>query len=702
MANESDHENAGIRQSENDKFILKLDEHIDRNMENEHFGVGELAEAMNLSRMQVYRRVRKITGMNVSQYIREKRLNVALEMLRHNEYTVSEIAYKVGFGSVSYFSNCFRKRYGYPPGQASEMADNEEQENIQLTSASAGGIKRRIKLGVVFTTLILIILASGGYLTFHKVFATKEKDPASNADINREKSIAVMPFTNDSPDQENEYFCNGVVDEIFTHLLKITDLNVISRTNAEQYRNRTINTGTVRTELGVSYILTGSVRKIDDDIRITAQLIDVNTGHHLWAETYDGKYTSELFSFQSDVAKKVASSLQAVITPAEEKKIDRKPTTEIIAYDLYMQGIYLIGDFSATRDKKYLDSAHKILDRAIAIDQKYERPLHGKGHAFSMNNQFDSALIYAGKILDLNPETPLGYALKGGVYDRMGKKHLAFEYISKSIELGNKEPWPFFFLGELYCLTKNDYVNGLPLVYKGIQLRALDMHNIYNWTGRIFLHMGDYDRASKYLKSSLEIRPTCSGNTLNYFRTLSSQGKFRELIHFTDSIFEVIDCKSEYSRRKFFIYFYRNEYEEAQSAYNQFVTDGGQLRMIDSTYLAFVYDKLGMEVKAMNIIKNLISSYEPKLTDDSPWFHYHNLASAKCLLEEKEDALHYLSKAVDIGLQIGTHDFLEIDPTFETLRDDTEFKAIVQRAQEKKAELRAQVRELLEKGEIDL
>ena len=125
-----------------------------------------------------------------------------------------------------------------------------------------------------------------------------------------DKSIAVLPFLNDSPDPDNEYFCNGMFDEIITHLQKIADLRVKSRTSVEQYRNPSQDITIIGAELGVSFLVEGSVRKAGDDLRITAQLIDVKTGDHLWSETYDGKYTDKIFEFQSKIAKQVAASLK--------------------------------------------------------------------------------------------------------------------------------------------------------------------------------------------------------------------------------------------------------------------------------------------------------------------------------------------------------------------------------------------------------
>lgn len=577
-------------------------------------------------------------------------------------------------------------------------------EEEETKPAEGQDVKSKFK--TLYYIIAGIIIVLGGIIIW-QLLPTKEKSPTISEEV--DKSIAVLPFRNDSPDQENEYFCNGMMEDILTNLQKVGDLTVRSRTSVEQYRNADKNVNEIASELNVAFIVEGSVQKVGDNIKITAQLINANSDEHLWAETYAGKYTDEIFAFQSEVAKKVASSLQAIITPVEEEKIDQKPTTEIIAYDFLKRGVNLVTKFQETGNIKYLEQALSIFDKAITIDPNYESAYWGKGHAFAMNNQFDSALFYAEKIFDLNPEAETGYFLKGQVYDRMGKTDLAIEYFSRSIDLGGNHPWAEFTIGLNYCIIKNDYVRGLPYMVKAIHNGGggTEMYNLIGWT---LLHLGDYKRAIKYFKASMDKRPACTGNIWGYSWTLAIQGKFKESMQFTDSMCAVIECKFECERLRLRVHTYLSEYGQAEMAYNQFVEAGGSPDIEDSVYISLVYKKLGKEREAISILENIRSSLEPKLTDDSPLSMslyylrglYYNIASVNSMLGNKEKALQYLSKAVAIGLNMGTHDFLEIDPTFENLRNDPEFKSIVKRAQDEKAAIRAQIKVMEERGEIDL
>jgi TolB-like protein len=151
-----------------------------------------------------------------------------------------------------------------------------------------------------------------------------------------EKSIAVLPFENLSSDKENAYFAEGIQDEILTRLAKIADLKVISRTSTQKYKSAPDNLREIAQQLGVANILEGSVQKAGDEVRITVQLIRALSDSHLWAETYDRKLL-DTFGVESDVAQKIASSLEAKLTGSEQRAIAARPTENTEAYQLYLK-----------------------------------------------------------------------------------------------------------------------------------------------------------------------------------------------------------------------------------------------------------------------------------------------------------------------------------------------------------------------------
>jgi serine/threonine-protein kinase len=176
------------------------------------------------------------------------------------------------------------------------------------------------------------------------------------------KSIAVLPFTSLSADPENEYFSDGITDEIITHLSKIADLKVTSRTSVMRYKKTDRSLREIGVELGVAAILEGSVRRSGTRVRITAQLVDVTTDGHLWAETYDRDLT-DIFEIQSDVAEQIAAALRATLSPAEQARIEKKPTDDLEAYSAYLRGIYYFNRVSADAALKAIRSFEEAIER---------------------------------------------------------------------------------------------------------------------------------------------------------------------------------------------------------------------------------------------------------------------------------------------------------------------------------------------------
>ena len=176
------------------------------------------------------------------------------------------------------------------------------------------------------------------------------------------KSIAVLPFINDSPDQENTYFINGVMEEILNNLQKIKDLRVISRTSVEQYRGQTKPIAEIAQELGVRYIVEGSGQKYGSNFRLRAQLIMAAKETHLWGESFQQKITDveDIFNIQIRIAESIAEELKAVISPEEKRLIEKIPSTDLEVYEKYLKARSYMSDFtkeSLFKSVEYLNSA---------------------------------------------------------------------------------------------------------------------------------------------------------------------------------------------------------------------------------------------------------------------------------------------------------------------------------------------------------
>jgi len=518
-----------------------------------------------------------------------------------------------------------------------------------------------------------------------------------------EKSIAVLPFFNNSPDTSNIYLCNGIMDDILTQLHKIGDLNVKSRTSAERYRILDKDIIRIGKELGVSYIIEGSVSKLGDNLQITVQLINVKNGNHLWAEPFNGKYTTEIFDFLNNVAKKVASSVNAVITPTEEKRIDTRTTNEIAAYDLTKRGHEMIRKWRFTKDTLTLKLANNLLDQSLKVDPEYIDALKTKSMLFSEVGSYDSASIYIEKIKDVDPRNTDIYGLKGLIYSYSGKSDSALKYFSYSEKLAPNDYWTNLALGQIYCFQKYDIKKSLPYFQKVIDLGGDSEAEINQSIAFVFILAGDYPKALKYFNNTFSLRQECL--IMMYVSSiLSYQGTNGDAFDFLDSICSILPCRQQCDIMRFKIYTSRKEIEEAEKYYVSALANGYNQNENDELYVAFLFNETGRQKEAMSILHNSVSRDEKLLKTEAKSritaiISTLRLAAAYAMMGEKKEAIKYLA-ALEESLLIEYPYPVNLFPGFDNLRNDPEFKTIINKIENKKALIREQIKEMEERGEI--
>ena len=261
--------------------------------------------------------------------------------------------------------------------ESDEVKDDDLEKAIRDGTLKVGQGKRTIastgkpwkKVAITMTVLGVILVAA------LLIALPRWKQKISLETTSMGKSIAVLPFTNLSNDPDQEYFSDGMMEEILDRLFKIGDLKVNSRTSSMRYRNTDKSIKEIAGELGVASILEGSVRRIGNKVRITVQLIDAKTDAHLWSEIYDGDLSdlSRIFFIQSEVAQSVARELKAVLSPQEIQLIENIPTTDLIAYDNFLKGKF---------------SAHKYNTEDLSLAMQYFEK--------AKERDPDFALAYAG------------------------------------------------------------------------------------------------------------------------------------------------------------------------------------------------------------------------------------------------------------------------------------------------------------------
>ncbi|HEV8366790.1 MAG TPA: protein kinase [Pyrinomonadaceae bacterium] len=291
-----------------------------------------------------------------------------------------------------------------------------------------------------------------------------------------EKSIAVLYFENMSAEDDSDYFCAGMTEDIITDLSKICELKVVSRSDVLPFRNKEVNTRQVGEALRVNYILEGSVRKAGSKIRITAQLINVRDGYHLWAERFD-RLVEDIFDLQNEVSQKIVDALKISLTDSEKQLLAKKPTDDLRAYDFYLRG----RDLLSLKGKRNTESAVQMFENALVLDPGFASSYAGLAEAYSaLFEWYDGNSVWLTKAIEINQkaltldpssiEAQFGIAMVYFHHRRLSESKRAIESIVKT----NAEFYPSYLrLGMIEELS-GDLVGALEHYGRAAELKPYD------------------------------------------------------------------------------------------------------------------------------------------------------------------------------------------------------------------------------------
>ncbi|HAQ19690.1 MAG TPA: hypothetical protein DCR40_10730 [Prolixibacteraceae bacterium] len=533
-------------------FIRKLTEIILANLENENFGVKELAHETGMSRFNLNRKLHSISRKTINQFIREVRLERAMEMLRKESLTASEVAFKVGFSSPAYFSSCFSEYFGYPPGEVKKRSLNGSGEIKEAPFSEISDTKQQFnearktppwrekQIWWALSVASLCILAAVILIFYFKPEAFWKLNFSSNNRIkNQEKSIAVLPFINDSHDPDNVYFINGVMEAILDNLAKIKDLEVRPRTSVEPYRNNgTKSIPQIARELDVNYIIEGSGQKVGDQISLYIQLIEASSDKHLLSNRYNLKL-DDIFNLQSEVALKVASEIKSVITPEEKELIENPPTSSVAAWEMYSRGLELRNIADLENNIENDRQAKDYFQRAIQLDSTYAEPYVELGWISLIYDELDVAFFYSDKALHFDPNNSNAYNLRGTLFLQKGLRKKAEDAFNLAIKFNpNKSP-AYLYLAGIY-FNQGDSYKAIKNMIKALKLETNSIEKRNNlislWDS--FNSIGLYDEGKKYAEKLIEL----TGDSTYYYWSLLhlnyNLGKSESVVNYAHKIYQ--------------------------------------------------------------------------------------------------------------------------------------------------------------------
>ena len=340
--------------------------------------------------------------------------------------------------------------------------------------------------------------------------------PLQSLQVPEKPSVAVLPFDNMSGDPARDYFADGIVEALTAALSRIRSFFVIARNSAFAYKGQATNVQKIGRELGVAYLLEGSVQQAGDQVRITVQLIETKGGAHLWAERFDGQM-SEIFELQDRITEQVAGALQPSIRQAEIDRARRKPTQDLGAYDFTMRAMGSVWKLEKDAATEALD----LLEKALEADPEY--PLANALAAWcwaqrSVYNWHDDitetkrkALAYAERAANLSSDDPLILAVLGAVHTFARNYGAARVMLERAIALDPNSAWALSRLGwlEVYA-DRTDAA--LQYFNRALRLSPLDPLNFNTYVGMASAYQtaGDDQNAANLFKRALEERPNAS------------------------------------------------------------------------------------------------------------------------------------------------------------------------------------------------
>jgi adenylate cyclase len=369
---------------------------------------------------------------------------------------------------------------------------------------------QRAALAVV----IALVVVAGGVA----IWKSSQPPPTEVASVEKmafplpeKPSIAVLPFNNLSGDPEQDYFSDGLTEEIISALGSVPKLFVIARNSTFTYKGKPVKVQQVAEELGVRYVLEGSVKKAGDKVRITAQLIDALNGHHLWAKRYD-RNLSDIFAVQDEITKEIISAMQVKLTEGEQIRAAARGTNNLEAYLKYLQAAELIGRINPESNAL----GKQLAEEAIALDPEYAWAYHilGRSHMIdvwvgtseSPKESIGKAIKLVQKAIALDDTDVRAHSLLAFLYSMTRQHDKAIAQAEKALALNPNAAWAQFIVGKaLFFAGRAE--ESIPQYKKAIRLNPIPPSS-YPWSlGLSYAYTGQYEEAIAWCEKAVRQEP---------------------------------------------------------------------------------------------------------------------------------------------------------------------------------------------------
>ncbi len=462
----------------------------------------------------------------------------------------------------------------------------------------------------------------------------------SMAAIPHARSIVVLPFTDLSPQKDQEYFCDGMTEEIIADLSHVHELLVISRSSAMTFKGSSKTVREIAKDLNIRFVMEGSVRKAGNDLRITAQLIDAANDAHVWAEKYSG-ILDNVFDIQEKVSRSILEAMKLKLTPQETTRITSRPIANVQVYELHLRARYEM--LLLTEDG--LGRALQLIENGLKILGDNEILYADMGHVYTLyigfgikkdESIFNKADEYIKKVFAMNPNSSSGHYLKGMIHHRRGEAQASVRELKRSLAIDSNYP------------------------------------DAIMWLSWVYAHSGKGLAARHQVRQLLEIDPLYPLTQLMAGAIEVLDGKF-------DSALTAIKKARELERENPFLGFwyakalaYAQHYEEARALFDLIIKDEPWANL--SSFFNFALQKKKSEAR-----QTLTEEFLKRMREDELFPIW--IAESFALINQKDEAIDWIENGVKWGF-INYPFLAEYDPFLANIRGDERFLKLMERVKQ--------------------
>jgi len=566
--------------------------------------------------------------------------------------------------------------------------DQQDAEGLKEVVKAEPGLSINLKPKIIMGSFFVLTLLVLGYIIITKL---------SNSSKPLEKSIAVLPFINDSPDKENAYFINGIMDEILNNLQKIKDFRVLSRTSTEQYRGTNKQSiPRIAKDLNVNYIVEGSGQKYGNKFVLRVQLIAADNEKHLLGKSYEQEIheTSDIINIQSQIAQSIAVELKATMTPEEKQLIEKTPTTNLTAYDFYQRGREEHTKYWVNNSNRaVLQIAEDLYHKALKYDSTFAQAYtglarvywdkHSSAKEYFSENYMDSVLILSDIALSFDNKLAEAYSIRGKYYTYKGVINKAIDEYDKSIKL-NPNSWEAYY-GRAEMYGSGDLVNWIDNYQKAASLNhGFELPSLLREICFAFLQAGFIDKGIYFNQEAFKL----DSDSVLYFEGLSNiedvQGNYNKEIVFLRKGFEMDSTNLLIINDLGYCYMELNQYNESLKYYKIYIEmlkDLGTFTNNQMLRIGYAYWVNGYKKEAEDYFDKQLEYSKNEIKLKRLWaqrlYPYYDIAGLSAFRGDKGKAYENLKIFNQRErMPLWVVNFLKTDPLFNSIRNEPEFQQI--------------------------